>query len=489
MGDATSRAEMKQTASCDWYLSTVRLASHPGEGIRRVGALVTNRWFLASVLLCVAVSSPVRMFPDSGGYLTTGADAFGQFSFTGKGIRAWPTVLLFRLGPTVGVLLQYVIYFLAVALLLGVFARLTSGRTRTCLLVGLMLLLLNRNTVQWHSIVLSESLTLSLTLIGVALLFSFVLDKPRFLFGLTAVVFAGLMVVNRPTMAPLFLLISVTIPIVEFRRGRRLSALTLSLLAVVSLSYATIVNHNIDNFWSQGSSGFTRSSVSFVFLTADEIPAHPLAPRARQWPSDVLFSALVEDAGVPPCLTSIRSSWIDCPYCFQQEIADSCPRDVVWINEEFSTWYAKLLVSRLDRTVLMSALSLGFDASKESRYAFPWSPVPPLIEKMFTGAKYPIPIPPLPLWFGAVMVAMAKRAVARRSRPAAGIAGDRGRFATVWLTLVASTLSVMIPTVVLPAELDRTASSAMVGIYVSLLLLLALILQSAGSDGSAASNE
>lgn len=467
----------------------MRFASQSREGLKRAGALVTNRWFLASVLLCVAISSPVRMFPDSGGYLTSGEGAFGQFSLTGKGIRAWPTVLLFRLGPTVGVGLQYAIYFVVVALLLQVVARLTSGRIRTCLLVGLMLLLLNRNTVQWHSIVLSESLTLSLTLLSVALLFSFVLYQPKFVNGALSITIAGLMLVNRPTMIPLFLLISVAIPLVLVRRGSRLTALITGLLAVATLSYATFVNHNIDNFWSQGSSGFTRSSVSFVFLTAEDIPAHPLAPRARQWPSDVLFSALAEDAGVPPCLTSIRSSWIDCPYCFQQEIADSCPRDVVWINEEFSTWYAKFLVSRPDRTMLMSALSLGFDASKESRYAFPWSPVPPLIEKMFTGAKYPIPIPPLPLWFGAVMVVLAKRSAARRSRHAAGIAGDRGRLAIVWLTLVASTLSVMIPTVVLPAELDRTASSAMVGIYASLLLLLALIWQSAGSDGSAASNE
>lgn len=429
------------------------------------------------------------MFPDSGGYLTTGADAFGQFSFTGKGIRAWPTVLLFRLGPTVGVGLQYAIYFVAVALLLQVVTRLTSGRVRTCLLIGFMFLLLNRNTVQWHSIVLSESLTLSLMLLSVALLFSFVLCQPKFANGVLSITIAGLMLVNRPTMIPLFVLISVSIPLVLVRRGRRLTALITGLLAVATLSYATFVNHNIDNFWSQGSSGFTRSSVSFVFLTADDIPGPPILPGARQWPSDVVFFELAEDAGVPPCLTSIRSSWIDCPYCFQQEIADSCPRDVVWINAEFSSWYAKLLVSRPDRTIWMSALSLGFDAAEGSRYAFPWSPVPPVIEKMFTGVRYPIPIPPQALWFGAVILALRKRAAVRYSRPAAGLAGDRGRLAIVWLTLVASTLSVMIPAVVLPAEVGRTASSAMVGIYVSLLLLLALIWQSAGSDGSAASNE
>lgn len=462
-------------------LENLRLRSKPGRHIRRAMKGPLN-WMLAavSVTLFIAwLSVDAKLFPDSGGYLTSGDPAFGQLSFVGHSIRAWPTVLLFSNGVEIGIVLQSLIYLFAVAHWLRTVRRLMSGRARAIVGVLSLVYLLSRNTIQWHSIVLSESLTLSLTLLFVSLNLRLSREPRRAGLWLVSVFVGSLLILQRPTMIPLVALLATFVIMRLCVGGRWKSALCAVAVFGAGIGYSVLVNSNINDHWAQGQSGFSRSSVGFVFLTANDIDASrdDFLGAGLQWASDVLFRELQSDESVPRCLTTLRSSWVDCPYCFQNDIADSCPRDVAWINEDFSRWYARALVARPDRTAVMSAIALGSDAVMESRYAYPWSPIPRIVGVVFTGLEFPgsFPgIPPLPFWLVGAGVSVA--AGVRRIRPEEG---GRGLVTGVWplvpvVMFVGSTLSIVITALALPADLSRTASGGVLAMFLSLFLLIGM---------------
>ncbi|MDP1878461.1 MAG: hypothetical protein Q8M17_12995, partial [Actinomycetota bacterium] len=248
--------------------------------------IVTALMWLAGTVT-VILADPVR-YNDSPGYVPgTGGDATGTVSLLGDSVRAWPTVVLYGLAGSdqARVALQTVIALAAWSLLAWAF--LARVRPAVAAVAGGLLAVLALAPVayQWNLLILSDSLSISLVLGGVALLRLGVRPGPRAMpwtwLGLLALALAG--VSKLPATA--FLLAALVWCIARWARSGRLhdtvkeprratratwGALAAGAAAAVFLIlYPVAVNSAIDRAWVDGEPGGTsRNAVNFYFLTA-----------------------------------------------------------------------------------------------------------------------------------------------------------------------------------------------------------------------------
>lgn len=415
---------------------------------------------IGSMLFFSATSHEVVQYPDSGGYLAWGSGSFGKFSLTGESIRAWPTMLIFLGGPTLGVALQYSVYAFACAEFCKSLKRLVSPPWQVPIVSLALLFLLARNSIQWQSIVLSEGLTNSLTVLAVAYAIRFA-DEVRVRHFAIAVAAAGLAFVNRPTQAPLLALVGAFGVVILLKRSEIRSAAAMLALVLISVFYGLALNANINDHWAEGASGFTRSSVNFSFLTASG---------ARDSRPDQLFSALRADPDVPRCITSIRADMDDGPFAFQNDLAATCPRDVAWINDSFQRWYLSYLIRNPGYIFFTAAQSLGVTGASWTDYAEPWSPVPPAIEYLFTGIRsFPALFPAMAIWFVASALGLVM-AVRHNRRVSRIIKGHPRQIALAIIVFVASAGSIVLANLQMNIEMTRIGKGGATGVFLAYLL-------------------
>jgi hypothetical protein len=96
--------------------------------------------------------------------------------------------------------------------------------------------------------------------------------------------------------------------------------------------YAITVNKNISDNWGVGTKP-SRNTANFFFLTAEG----PNTP----------FGSFLRDKiplEAPPCL---RDNWADDtqPFVHVNRMINICPTGIQWVNENFVSWYTKILVS------------------------------------------------------------------------------------------------------------------------------------------------
>jgi len=422
------------------------------------------------------VSSPVIFRPDSRGYLLRGdtpfGEAYGSLSFFGDALRPWPTVLVFVAGPTIGVIAQYALYVTAVLLFCRVARRVSLPRAGTFALIASLALLLNRNSIQWLSIVHSEAVTAVLTIVTIAAVLLFLLPDGKPWLAVLAVSAAGLSVVNRPTQLPLFLVAAILVAVESGRRQRIRQTVSILILAGVALIYAVGVNAAISSHWAASESNFTaasgveRTSVGYFFLTATGIGD------ARDSRSDRLYEALVNDPSVPPCVTEARPVWEECVHCSIPRFADSCPIGVAWVNDDFQAWYARFLLQDPTYSLSLAADALWQSAQQEVRYADPWSPVPPLVEKVFTGVRFPVTIGTL----GPAALIGAVVALARLRRPRVGsIRESRTLDIALLAVLAASLVSILLANFQMNMEVGRISQPGVLGTFLAVILIVSRV--------------
>jgi len=456
----------------------------PMEQLARMGEAVwrslRSRWFVALVALIGVfslLSSPVVYRPDSRGYLLRGETPFGEtygsLSFSGDALRPWPTVLTFAAGPTIGVIVQYLLYFAAVVLFCEVARRLSAPRLLPAAVVASLALLLNRNSIQWLTIVHSEALTAVLTIISISLALLFVLPDGRRWYAFLAVAAAALAVVNRPTQLPLFLVIAFLVVVQSRRRGWIRQGAPVLIVAGVALAYAVGVNAAISSHWAASESNFTaasgieRTSVGYFFLTATGIGD------ARDGRADRLYEALANDPNIPPCVTGSRPVWEECVHCSIPRFAETCPVGVRWVNEDFQPWYVRFLLRDPVYSLSLAGDALWQGAQQEVRYATPWSPVPPVVEKVFTGVRFPMTIGTL----GPALLIGSVVALSRLRRPTEDFAGNPSRIVDVGLLaiLVASALSVLLANFQMNMEVGRISQPGVLGVFLAVILILSRV--------------
>jgi len=358
---------------------------------------------------------------------------------------------------------------------------LTYGWQRTALTFLTLGFLLSRPMVQWHAAVLSESLTLSLVILSLSFFIRFVILRGKHLFGVTSVALFSVATLNRVTLIPLFIVLSLSVVFECIRRARFGFAIGKLLLVLSLLAYIVSSNQAMDESWS-ANGGLAKSSFMFAYMTADfgsfadEMVGSKFADQLRQGirsgASDGLFEAFSSDPDVPSCLKSVRSD-PSCPYCHGQVIVEQCARDVSWLNNNFSAWYARFLLSHPTRTLKLSALALA-EGAQFAQYAFPWSPVPPVLEKVFTGFAFPFPFPALAFW---VLVVPVHHAWSRRKRANNEWSGKPDVRRSLWTmlaVLLGSLSAVILPALMIGVDIQRLASAGVASCYLTLLAILGL---------------
>lgn len=305
--------------------------------LRRINFLVIAIFWMIGIKS--TRNSKFAEFADSGGYVVgTTSNAWGNISFDGHSVRAWPTLLVNSLGNSSEsrVWIQTILYLLAVSLFLLstiAFRRTLASNIATILICCLFL---SNNVFQWNLAILAESTTLSFVLIGLSFFFlALKHEKFEYLFlliGIFTMMLASL--VRMQLLVPVAILVLVTLLIKRKRLFSILGVITITL----ATSYVSLVNSNINAVWGGGAALTSKNTVSFYFLTAYQTKNDQLTDR--------LFKALPESA--PRCLKTndSRAPFVDAPgpYVFQSQQYGRCLSGVLWLNDNFIKFYLKFLI-------------------------------------------------------------------------------------------------------------------------------------------------
>ncbi len=314
--------------------------------MRRLTDLVQMRValvFLWFGLLVTWWSSEPVISNDTGGYAA--ASSLSDIPWLGASQRAWPTMLVYLMtdSPRWLTLTQTVLYACAWSFAIWVFFRRSSGVIGAVGIFSTVILALTPAMMQWNMALLSESVTISFLVAGVAAGLRAIdvqtdaksLDRRTILWTFLSILMLGLSTLNRPTYLFALLAVGGLIALALWRRNSSLvsSALVISLTVLVSL-YALFVNANIDQYW-----GVSRSTTHYLYLTS-------VGGTNKDELTDPLF-VYVSQRG-PACLTSFRASSVDPetdPWQMRRILNEGCPDGVAWLNANFIKVYAQFMIS------------------------------------------------------------------------------------------------------------------------------------------------
>lgn len=331
-------------------------------------------FFLIFVFWILGIRSILKtkaaVFSDSGGYLVGNTStSWGNISFTGESVRAWPTLLFYSLTNSLDskIFLQTVLYLTAVSffLLVTVAKKRNTLSLVTTLLVCIMFL--SDNTFQWNGYILSESTTLSFSLIGLSFyILTAIRTNHSAIFLIVGTLFFTLASLVRAQL--LISMIIVVFGLLVLKKNKLLSFIGI-FSVLVAFGYVSFVSANINETWGKNLSQTTKNTVSYYFLTATETKNDALTTR--------LFRSLPPDA--PLCLKSedSRAPFVSAPgpYVFQSQQYLRCALGVQWVNENFFKFYSKFLLQNPIQ-IFESSRTYMPDSISAVKYADIQGPIP-----------------------------------------------------------------------------------------------------------------
>ena len=312
----------------------------PSTGLAQMRVALVFLWF--GLIITWWSSEPV-ISNDTGGYAA--ASSLSEIPWLGASQRAWPTMLVYLISdsPRWLTLTQTVLYACAWSLAIWVFFRRSRGIIGAVGVFGTVILALTPAGMQWNMVLMSESVSISFLVAGVAAGLRAIdsqtearsPDRRTILWTLLSILMLGLSTLNRPTYLFALLAVGGLIALALWRRNSSLvsGVLVISLTVLVSF-YALLVNANIDKNW-----GVSRSTTHYLYLTS-------VGGTNKDELTDPLF-AYVSQRG-PSCLTSFRASSVDPatdPWQMRRILNEGCPDGVAWLNENFTKVYAQFLIS------------------------------------------------------------------------------------------------------------------------------------------------
>jgi len=362
-----------------------------------IGATLIVTIYVVLKLAQWVLSLPTIDGPDSHSYLPGPGLAvppnwyvgFEKVSFTGQGvIRPWTVALPYAL-----LLTDYFRSLFQLAVSVIAFLLLAYAMIRTCKnqrlgrILALVVLIFSCTTLvsSWDMLMNRESLAISLTvsLVGLAFLSS----RYRSLAFLFLIMLNSLLLVmTRPTLAPLALLILLALLIVRARNsivgatslgeisaGTVVRGVLVASFAALTVVYPAAYSVRMDSSWA-GWYEQTMSETQFGYVVSD------YNPRAES-----LKAALALDA--PACLVEqipvYTGDYVGAPWGFAAKVRDSCPEFADWFKRSWPSWYYRYIVKHPDYVakIGMSGLPIAmrpWDATKS------FSPLPaPLRDALF----------------------------------------------------------------------------------------------------------
>jgi len=326
--------------------SKAKLKDLPALDVNRRVLLLTGAisFFLIRLLQFLFAGRYPATYPDSGTYRVEGG---GWLDFSLVSSQARPSVVtgFFALLPndSARVFTQWLISTAAwVLVLIGVtllFTRLWVAflGALTTWTIGLSFF-----AIQWDSTILSESLSISALILGIGFLIWWWHTK-KSIWAYLAVVALGLAALNRPNLwivlIGAFLIVAICGRLLGQKRSQTfiLLALTVVFLAV------GLIQQRVNDSNFSGDSGLDRIGWSYTSMLSDESPV-----------ATALIPSLVR-SGAPACMIPQKPfTSEDGPINIVNELQNSCPKGVVWVNEKFLIWYLGFLVNK--PTVTINAL-------------------------------------------------------------------------------------------------------------------------------------
>lgn len=248
----------------------------------RPTAFLVIIYFTLANFVNLKVSNPLT-FPDSAGYILAGenisvpvangeiwnGETSGVLSFLGYSTRSWPNVLFYSLvhGNEYRVLLQTFLFFFSFVALTVCIEIVSNNSNKTTFVHLLNLFLfLSPQVFQWNYIILSESLTISLIVMGVATLILYMFKIQNFIHIYTSIFMWGLVALIKFNFLIVLIFIVILVFIIQYKNNTSVRKLILfTVVSIIWIIYISGVNKNISDTWGSEEKP-SRNTVNFFFF-------------------------------------------------------------------------------------------------------------------------------------------------------------------------------------------------------------------------------
>lgn len=220
--------------------------------------------------------------------------------------------------------------------------------------------------IQWDSTILSESLSISALIFGLGFLIWWWATQTSS-WAYLAIIAFGLSALNRPnlwlTLLGIFLIVAIVGKLIGQKRMQTFLMLGLTLLFLI----AGLIQQQINDKNFSGEGDLDRIGWTYASMLSDESPI-----------ATALIPALV-GSGAPACMIPRRPFTSENgPINLVNDLQNSCPKGVTWVNDNFLVWYAGFLVNKPIETLnalgdlvdpSTRVLPYGFDSKIEPPHA------------------------------------------------------------------------------------------------------------------------
>lgn len=342
------------------------------------------RTFPTPYLLCFAVIIATRLAtflafpspassPDTNTYFRSSWLNFDLVSFSGHAGRGWLVPFIYALLPNQISVTAFQLTLSTIAwifLIVGINKNLNSFKSRSLSTFMLSILSITPQLIQHDAALLSTSITNSLLLISLGILFRFKAGfTSRFMYVVLAVLL-GLLFVQKTTFILLALPIA-SLGIFLVFKTRIKNRTPLTLLMVSMFIYGSVVGVNVNNNWQVSYSGQTM-----------------LWHLGGQSPIAESFGTFLRQDGAPSCI------YQNAPYDDLDleigRVLNDCPSAHDYLKKDFQKDFAQFLLSHPMAAIKLASLGFGAaSTSAASNYGNAVTLLPINLDKVFFGQTNP----------------------------------------------------------------------------------------------------
>lgn len=347
--------------------------------------------FISLYVLFELRQADPKFFPDSGGYLPEGTiysvgdwtgEAWGTLSIFGNSVRPWPIILLYSLfdSNSSKIIFQTFFYIASVTTLIFAINKLLSkfeyNRIKIFINFILIVYFTQPHLLQWNFVILSESISISLLICYFSTILFLVSNiklmnttKFKIYLFLNLFIIFSLSIIKFAFV--LFFLLNLCFLFLFLTKYASRFFSTVYLFLIISMPIVSyLTNANMDSFWGSGSKP-GRIAINYFYLTA-EGPNTPTAPIVRRAVWQVS----------PNCLQDVIAPESN-PYGVLNTASEKCPEGVVWLNENFSSWYLNFLVENPRYVIVYLQNYSKYSFLYSEYFALSTSLMPPHIYDVF----------------------------------------------------------------------------------------------------------
>jgi hypothetical protein len=339
-------------------------------------ALLLSILFIAFAYLVQFAFNPAGAIQgDSAQYGAVQPRDWDLLSFTGQSLRNWPPVLLYLMfaSDVAKVFLQFLISFSAAIVVLVQISSQFKGKTRLLLFVLLSSLITTPQIINWNSVLLSESILLSVTILFIASLRTFALTGGELAFW-PLLMTTYLWCILKTTNVVVLMFIVISLLLLTGVRMRRFRFHKSNLLraggtiAIVGILIVTLINQPNQEF----NRGISYRAYAAIAVLTD------VNPRAA-----VIHSELAK-------VSELKCLEIGNPKSYEfyaSKLGGECQESKLWISENFYKWYAQYLLSHPQEAVQLAAAGFIAGNTPVSLYAPNLSILPTPFQDLFFGER------------------------------------------------------------------------------------------------------